>query len=711
MSSTVYVKFALIIVLLGAYASNVKAQAAHCDNPANPIVVENCQTGTDEWFIEQPDAEIEGFVYPPSVNIGETVRFYVNIQAAKFELRVYRSGYYAGTGGRLILTQSDIAGGTQPTCNQALYDTGLVSCSNWSPSLVLQVPTNWVSGVYIARFINPQTGGANAAVFVVRDDARVSDILVQQSLFTYHAYSSYGGKSLYSYNSGWDADYCNTVTTHPRAAQVSLFRPLSGGGANVYWQAEYPMVRWLEQQGYDVTYNTNLDTHRDGLPGAQNRLLNHHIFLSVGHDEYWTQELRDAITAARDAGVHMGFFSANTGYWRVRLEPDPWTGEPDSVIASYKTTEAGIPDPSGQPTTTFRDPAGVNDPENALIGVQYIGDNSHFGFPLRITHEHGIDRIYRHTDLQAMPEGTFIDLGGNIFSWEWDAVTDNGQTPAGLEILSETPVFGLLLQDAGNPDNGAVGTAGAHTTRYIAESGAIVFASGTIQWSWGLGAQATTVVPVEPYIQQITYNVLADMGVQPTSPVSDIILDGEDGIISSPPERFQMLTEQHFPTIAEVEVDTAADLIDSGRSVVIRWQTDVPTAGQVWLGIEPTDPHIAAAQTLDYSTDHTLQVIGLVAGANYYLRVAAVTEDGNFSLSDQMSFQTPTNLIHVVGSPLLRTWRSVECWAHDYPLGVVGVGGGMFLVVASLGGLLIRRRLLRKSRLSQQISRRIDDGV
>ena len=57
------------------------------------------------------------------------------------------------------------------------------------------------------------------------------------------------------------------------------------------FNAEYPMVRWLERNGYDMSYTTGVDADR--LPGE---LLEHETFLSVGHDEYWSGD------AARQRG-------------------------------------------------------------------------------------------------------------------------------------------------------------------------------------------------------------------------------------------------------------------------------------------------------------------------------------------------------------------------------------------------------------------------
>ena len=75
------------------------------------------------------------------------------------------------------------------------------------------------------------------------------------------------------------------------------------------------MVRWLERNGYDVSYFTGVDADRRG-----SEILDHKIYLSVGHDEYWSGEQRANVEAARDAGVNLAFFSGNESFWKTRWE-------------------------------------------------------------------------------------------------------------------------------------------------------------------------------------------------------------------------------------------------------------------------------------------------------------------------------------------------------------------------------------------------------
>jgi hypothetical protein len=687
------------ILQLGSQATNyartqIQSDEGECAHPVNPIVMENCSPGTDEWTLKRFNNDIEGYAFPASINVGDTVRFYVNTNAAHFSLIIYRSGYYGGLGGRLVKSVANVEGRVQPTCNQD-FSTGLISCANWSPSYALEVPADWVSGVYIAKLTRQDTGGENVVVFTVRDDKRKSDILFQQSLFTYQAYNNYGGKATYTSLS----DGCPTIAQTPRAVKVSFARPIvisdnTGGLAlNSYFRAEYPMVRWLEAQGYDVTYSTTLDTHRSGKPGAPNHLLDHRVFLSVGHDEYWTQEMRNAITAARDAGVHLGFFSANTSYWRVRLEPDPFTGEPDSVMVTYKTTESGPPDPSGHPTGTWRDPTGVNNPENGLLGVEYIGDNDAYFFPMRVTTAQAADRIYRHTDLQTMPPNTYAEFGAQTVGWEWDAVVDNGHTPPGLEVLAASPVYGLLLQDAGNFRNGNLGKASANMTRYRAPSGAIVFSSGTIQWSWGLGAWGTDVVEPDKYLPQITYNILADMQVQPATSAKNLVLDGQAHPVVQPPATFLSVDSTGGPVISNLRTTL------SGNVVTVTWDTDLPSTSQVFFGEQPE--HLINASRANRSATRTHSVtrgIGFQYNSRYYYRAISVDERGHVTFSEIGSFQTQTAPLKTQVGDIIRSVATpTGCWAEANPSSAIGVVGTATVIVAgSSGFLIVRRRRKRR---------------
>src|SRR5262245_22456896 len=226
-----------------------------CATPSNRIVAENCQTGSpaSEWDLGGVDSsQIEGFATDISVDQGQTVQLKVNTTATAYRIDVYRLGYYAGMGARKVATIPDSATlkQRQPPCLSEA-STGLVDCGNWAVSASWAVPANAVSGVYIAKLVREDgVGGVNHAYFVVRDDDGHSDLLFQTSDTTWQAYNRYGGNSLYANGAG--------DLVAGRAYKVSYNRPFTTRFADTQksflFNAEYPMIRFLERNGYDVSY-------------------------------------------------------------------------------------------------------------------------------------------------------------------------------------------------------------------------------------------------------------------------------------------------------------------------------------------------------------------------------------------------------------------------------------------------------------------------
>ena len=301
-----------LLLMAAAYASN-------------PIQIENAKAGTTDWGIASlaRNHEIEGYASLTSVNRGGQISFFVNTAAPSYTIEIFRMGWYGGKGGRRMTAAVQVPGTQQPAPTTDPV-TGLIECA-WTNPYVLNIPNNildpsdWASGVYLAKLTASDSGKQRYIIFVVRDDARSSDYLFQTSVNTYQAYNNWGGKSLYSFNS-----------TNGPARKVSFNRPYDErAGDFLRW--EYNMLRFLEREGYDLTYVTDLDAHENA-----NLLLSHKAFLVVGHDEYWSWQMRSNVVAARDANVSLAFFAANTCYWQVRLEPSAITGAPDRTLVGYK---------------------------------------------------------------------------------------------------------------------------------------------------------------------------------------------------------------------------------------------------------------------------------------------------------------------------------------------------------------------------------------
>ena len=284
-------------------------------------------------------------------------------------------------------------------------------------SATITTTNAWPTGVYIVRLVRNDNRAENEILFVVRDDARASPLLYGIPFSTYEAYNNYGGKSFYGYNSTGS----NTVAGTPQAVKVSFDRPFEQARTAAttnfhdwYTRTDYAAVYWLERSGYDVAYQSNTDMELNGA-----RVKNHQAYVLGAHDEYYSAAMRTALESARDAGIDLFVPGANGVYWKIRYENGPNGGQ-NRIEVCYKTSATGVQDPSG-PTGAWRDPNGANKPENALLGVMYVGDNSSAFFPLTVRSAEGSDKDYRYTGLQGQPSGSSINIGASIVGWEWDA--------------------------------------------------------------------------------------------------------------------------------------------------------------------------------------------------------------------------------------------------------------------------------------------------
>jgi len=548
-----------------------------CAHPKNTIIRENCKLGNDsrDWDVNADgDQTIQGFSKPFTVNQGEKIDFKIKTDSQNYRIDIYRVGWYAGLGARHVDTIKPTASlpQLQPDCIREAA-TLLFDCDNWGVSATWHVPQSAVSGVYLARLIrqdgqptwradNSQYGAdrrfsypdetpgkmaappqkirhaygalghgrlanalrepqASLIYFVVREDASRSSMIFQTSDTTWQAYNLYGGANTYY---ALDPPY-------RRAYKVSYNRPFqtrATRAVNILFGAEYPMIRWLESNGYDLSYQSGIDTHRN--PTSQ--LVNHKIFLSVGHDEYWSGQQRKNVEDARDSGLNLAFFSGNEVFWRTRWENDY------RHLVVYKESQARSKiDPNiTEWTGTFRDSRSFNPigarPENALTGTIFTV-NAWRHDALEVPSAFSKLRFWRNTSIQNLANGQKKVIKPGLLGHEWDEDIDNGFRPAGLVRLSRTTINNLwMVQDfIVNCDSGT----GTHSlVIYRAASGALVFGAGTVQWSWGLDSHRDTETGVpperanptnirvgvdqmgsEPDIEQATLNLFTDMGVNP----------------------------------------------------------------------------------------------------------------------------------------------------------------------------------------------------
>ena len=235
--------------------------------------------------------------------------FKINTPATSYHIDILRLGYYQGDGARKVVSDmrpTATLPQIQPACMTDSAPTGLIDCGNWAVSASWAVPTAAVSGLYVAHLVRDDGGGSdNGSLipFVVRNDASHSDILFQTDDETWEAYNTYGGNSLYQCTT----EGCPPPSDAPYtgASKVTYNRPFNTCAnpngdeqtfRSCFMYAEYPMIRFLEENGYDVSYTTGEDMSQ---PGAASIIEHHKTYLTAGHDEYWSGQQRANVTAAR----------------------------------------------------------------------------------------------------------------------------------------------------------------------------------------------------------------------------------------------------------------------------------------------------------------------------------------------------------------------------------------------------------------------------
>jgi hypothetical protein len=597
-------------VIAGGLASLIGAREKTPAQPLlpgstlNPIARENRRTAPSSWTSEfrlrGGDGRICGYATRTSVDRGEPVE----LKLAAFggdsplttAIEVYRLGWYGGMGARLVHQEAGIPVQREQVTEHDQY--GELNCRAWPINAIIPGSATAVTGLYLVKLV-ASNGWQSHIPIIVRDDSRARDLLVALPVNTWQAYNYWGDKSLYSTSSNDLA----TVAGHTpygasRAVKVSFDRPYSTCFKDYNWplHVDYPMIAWLERQGYDVAYTDDVGLHAqpEQLAPDLTRTL-----AITGHSEYWTADAFEHVEAAVDAGVNLASFSANTAYWQVRYEHEV-DGIPRTLVC-FKTVEGGGSEGSGRigvndygpdanarggpfdplgpdgiamtaddrpryATTTRRDRGakpgseeaptegrvGPDKPENRLFGVLYVGDDDSNFYGLHVPPgegrggEFGAHPAWRHTDVPR----TGVTIGENLVGWEWDAIPGSGtrfaaSQPAGVKRLSETDPFAErgvdnqveYIQDDGHRyevtpllEQGPC----THAVTYRRSSGAHVFASGTIQWSYGLAPHFLP-KPSGSYedapgdssdrrIQQATRNILADGDVHPATP-EGVVLD------------------------------------------------------------------------------------------------------------------------------------------------------------------------------------------
>lgn len=306
-----------------------------------------------------------------------------------------------------------------------------------------------------------------------------------------------GGKSLYGYNSSDDDGDGNGNESN----KVSFDRPGLLTSDAQFWAYEHPFVRWLEDNGFEVEYGTSIDLHAD-----PNFLNNYQLLLSVGHDEYWSKEMRDSVEAFIGNGGNVAFFSGNICWWQVRFEDN------NRTMVCYRSAEedplSGVDD--GRVTVNWKDPP-VNRPENSLTGVSFLNGagwwNGDAGPRPAVDF---VARFARHWvfDTTGLADGDGFGGDNLVVGYEVDAALFREDANGVPSVTGEdgTPLNFLVLAVADCTGWGPGGWSGpdgqsGRATIGVYRNGGTVFTAPTTDWSHGLTGGWNAV-------SQITQNVL-----------------------------------------------------------------------------------------------------------------------------------------------------------------------------------------------------------
>jgi hypothetical protein len=464
----------------------------------NLITRENQKPGTREWMLTNTRVEpstkyrcpwIEGYCSHTSIRAGETLSIFVSTNPpSPFTLDIYRLGHYGGAGGRWMLSRLVDRGVTQP--DPPIGAKRLRDCQ-WDPCIELKIPRDWVSGVYLGKLTALRDGTQSYVIFIVRDD-RKADFIFQCSDTTWQAYNRWpsqfslydDGKETWYWGGGVQISFNRP---YGKYCQI-LDAPLStGSGEFLLW--EFPLAFWLEANGYDVTYISNLDTHRNPVG-----LLRAKGFLSVGHDEYWSIDMFNNMKSAIERGLNVAFLSGNAVCGRILLNSDI-RGSKDRVFE-----RVGVFGPPGG-TIEFKSMGSLAHERpyaNELMGAHSTGPVTGGGDWTCALADHW---LFAGT---GMKKGDGIP---GLIGWEWHG--DPAKIP-GLKVVATGPTFSA----PGKP-NGGTYTA----TIYPGPKNNFVFNAATIWWSDGLSAPPgyqhprAYIGPKGPdaRVQQMTRNLLARM--------------------------------------------------------------------------------------------------------------------------------------------------------------------------------------------------------
>ena len=496
----------------------------------------------------------DAIAYPP----GATVRLCVSSSARSYRLAIARDG-------------ASLTPVLERAVRNARWQDAPEQCSvlgcGWAPSLEFRIEEDWPSGLYRITLTAAGPAGSELLahhLFIVRPLAgeKPDRILQVAATGSWTAYNTWGGSNHYQGITGANRDqYATTVSLErpwcrgfvvlpDEAPRVPLELDPPPGSA-----PRYPHLEWAYANGYSNKYASagwaSYDRHffrwaeRAGFAldlASQHELqFNPEILegyacvVFVGHDEYWTWEMRDAIDEYTERGGHVARFAGNF-MWQTRLESagraqvcykyraraeDPVyrSADPSRTTGSWEAKEIGRPG-----ALTF----GLNATNGLYAGWGGCAPRGVRGFP-----------VYRPEHWAftgtALSYGDLLGAAGHAFGYEVDGLdyvirgglpepSETSGAPPGLQILAlglsslkeertELPLEDRFLSDddakyvaeirLGDQSDAAVDRVkrGAGMIVNFARGRGEVFHAGSCEW-------VAALLRRDPMVERVTANVL-----------------------------------------------------------------------------------------------------------------------------------------------------------------------------------------------------------
>ncbi len=337
----------------------------------------------------------------------------------------------------LLQTEIALAFATTPA------DCSVMGCG-WPERFSLTLPDHWPSGLYTVTLTIQ--GHQSQHMFILRAAQPKAKILLILATGTWAAYNDWGGSNHYqglcgpeggnfapqvSLSRPWARDFVAWPDAAPRIPHASplLSRPryphmdyaravgISKKYASSGWAAfERPFALWCEGQGIALDYACQHDLHRD-----PDLLEDYGRALIVGHDEYWTWEMRDHLEAWVDRGGQLARFAGNF-YWQTRLSDDLATQTCFKTLAedhdpAVKTDPCRL--------TSYWDNPLIGRPAAATMGLTGAM-GTYAGWSRCAAHGSGGFTLYRpgHWALRdsGLGYGDVLGAAARIFAYEVDGI-------------------------------------------------------------------------------------------------------------------------------------------------------------------------------------------------------------------------------------------------------------------------------------------------